>query len=127
MIKLLHLYIDGSWPHIDVLVSLVTVVDSIAIGRTSLHIDENGVHGVHKLLAFAHMALRCDYDSFATALVALRLELLHEAWRYLLFLDYGARASTLVARLHMAWIISTRASTVRTDNFPVVDDLEVIP
>ena len=126
MAKLFYLYVDRSWPHVNVFVSLVSVVDSVAIGRSPLHIHQNGVHRVHKLVTFAHMALRGHNDTLTSALGALCLELLHEARRYLLFLDYGAGASTLVARLHMAWIITTGPSTVGTDYFPVVDDLEVV-
>ena len=67
-----------------------------------------------------NVAFRLYNLSFASALVAVGLELLHEARADLLFLNNDAFTLALGALLNIAWIISSRASAVRADGTPRV-------
>ena len=61
----------------------------------------------------------------AFALITLRLELLNHAWSDLLSLDHLTLTLTIGAGCHVIRVVSSTATAVRADNFPIVRQLEV--
>jgi hypothetical protein len=66
------------------------------------------------------VAFFADHFALAVTFIAVLLELLHEAWRYLLLLNCEALAFAGRALLHVFRRVGAGTPTVRTNYLPVV-------
>jgi len=70
------------------------------------------------------MASRRHNLSLTSALVALLLELLNEAWGNLLLDNRHSLPIALGASLDIIWVVSTTASAMRADDIAIVGDVK---
>lgn len=125
MSQLLNFNIDCSWSYIDILICLIPVIGYKPIRRSSFNPNQNSIHAVHKFITMTHMTCRCYDATFSLTFGTLLLELLYKSWSYLLLLDNHSLALALGACFHMIRVISTRATAMWANDFPVVSDFKV--
>jgi hypothetical protein len=87
-------------------------------------LDENSQHveTVSQFLAVTYVASGLYSSADAVAVMTVLLKLLHKSRGDLLFLDSESLPLASWTRLNIFWVVSTRTSAVRTNNFPVVSD-----
>lgn len=118
--QLRHFDDDSAGTYIQVFISCVFVLDLMAVWRSLLDEDPEGVDTIDELLPSALMTCRCNGLALSFTLFALLLELLDETWRDLLFFDYDTLPIALCARFDVFRILTTTTSTVRANDLPVV-------